>query len=410
MIARAALQTMTVRGVALGASLVSSIVTARALGPTGRGTYYYVLMLGGLAVQFSNLGLHASNTYLVAQDQKRFAPLLGNSMWASLVAASVMSAVVLWLSLPTIRAAQVGSSALWAFVYAPCALFVQLVGNLFVGAGRVAIYNAIQLASGLLALAAICLAGLLGGTVNSFLGALVASMLAAASLALVCGIKVGGIELRFNREYFVLGLRYAAKAFVVSLLSFAFTRANVFVLAGSSEAQQLGIYSVAMQFFDVLSIVPVSISTVLFPSLFSSENQWRDATRSAVVTAMLMIPVCVVVACVAEPLIVHVFGPDFGPAAAVTQWILPAAVFMAVASVLSQYLAVCGYPAGLMVIWGAAVVLVVVACGCLAPSFGAAGAAISLSATYAIVVLAIVYMAWRVSRSQRLTAIHGVRI
>ena len=389
MIARAALQTVVVRSVILAASLISSIITARTLGPAGRGVYYFVLMLGGLGVQFSNLGLHASNTYLVAADRNRFGPLLGNSLWVSLVAASIAACLIVCVSVTTGRAADAGNAAYWSIAYAPCALFVLLASNLFVGIGRVRTFNGIQLTSALLTMAGVALVGVLGGTVGTFLSAMVVATFATAVVAFVCGMRTGLVPLRFDRRIFVLGLRYASKAFVVGLLGFAVTRANVFVLADAASQEQLGLYSVAMQFFDVLSILPISISIVLFPSLIGSADPWRDAVRCALWTAALMILPCAVIAVVAEPLVIRVFGAGFAPASVVTQLILPAALFVGVVSILSQYLAAAGYPRAIIVIWAAAVPAITVVGSWLVPKYGATGAAVALSVTYFVVLIAI---------------------
>lgn len=410
MVVRAAIQTLMVRGLMLVAGVVSSIITARALGPAGRGIYYLVLMTGTLAVQFATLGLHASNTYLVAQDRRRFGALLGISLWVSLVVASAVAVVVVACSVPAARATHAGTAIYWAIPYAPCALFVLLASNLFVGAGRVGTFNAIQLLTAVLGLSAAVLAACAGGSVNTFLGALVVATFVAAAIALGCGVRVGAASLRFDRAMFAAGAHYGSRAFIVGLLSFLVTRVNVFVLAHRASPEQVGLYSVAMQFFDVLSIVPISISTVLLPSLIERGNPWRSALRSTTWTAALMIPACLLTALVAGPLIARVFGLRFAPAAGITTLLMPAALCMGAVSVLSQYLAAGGFPRVMMFIWSAALALVLTISALLVPRWGAGGAAMSLSATYLVVLALMLLASLRFARRQAAAATGTVRV
>lgn len=403
MVVRAATQTLLVRGAMLGAGLVSSVITARTLGPAGRGIYYLVFMLGTLAVQFATLGLHASNTYLVAKDRGRFAALLGTSLWVSVVVGSMVAGVVVLLSVLTDRDTQAGGALYWVIPYAPCALFVLLASSLFIGAGRVSMFNAIQLTAAVLAMAGAVLAALAKGTVTTFLAALTAAMFAAALVALVCGLRsgAGAVGWRFDRAMFAAGAHYASRAYVVGLLGFGVTRANVFVLAHAASADQVGLYSVAMQILDVLSILPISVATVLLPSLIGRSNAWPTAARTAAWTAALMIPACVITAIVAEPLITRVFGVRFEPAALVTALIIPAAFFIGIVSVLSQYLAAGGFPREMIAIWAVALVVVVTGSSLLVPRLGANGAAVSLSGTYLLVLVMMMLAARRLALRQQ---------
>ncbi|HEX3048420.1 MAG TPA: hypothetical protein VHY08_26970, partial [Bacillota bacterium] len=78
--------TLLSRILTFGISLLATIITARFLGPEGRGEFIFITTVGAIIAQFGNFGLHAGNTYLVAQDQKLLGGLLANSFWISLLA------------------------------------------------------------------------------------------------------------------------------------------------------------------------------------------------------------------------------------------------------------------------------------------------------------------------------------
>src|SRR6266478_5082557 len=89
MVIKNALMTVGVRVTLIVAGLATTIITARWLGPAGRGDYFFVVALSAIAGQVVHLGLHASNAFYVAKDPKLFGALAVNSYWVSVVPASI---------------------------------------------------------------------------------------------------------------------------------------------------------------------------------------------------------------------------------------------------------------------------------------------------------------------------------
>src|SRR5579862_7981869 len=54
----------------IGLMLITTVLITRSLGPHGRGIYAVAMAIGTLGVHLSNGGLHFSNTYYLARDQK----------------------------------------------------------------------------------------------------------------------------------------------------------------------------------------------------------------------------------------------------------------------------------------------------------------------------------------------------
>src|SRR2546426_4225131 len=77
--------TLLTRGLTILLGLVGSIVTARWLGPEGRGILAIISVVTGLALQFGSLGLHSGNAYFVAREPGLAPGVLGNASVLSLV-------------------------------------------------------------------------------------------------------------------------------------------------------------------------------------------------------------------------------------------------------------------------------------------------------------------------------------
>jgi O-antigen/teichoic acid export membrane protein len=76
--------TLTTRLVLLVMVLFLSIITARYLGPEGRGIYAVTASIVAMGVQFGNLGLHSANTYFITSDKSLLGKLIGNTLWVSI--------------------------------------------------------------------------------------------------------------------------------------------------------------------------------------------------------------------------------------------------------------------------------------------------------------------------------------
>jgi antigen flippase len=90
----------------------------------------------------------------------------------------------------------------------------------------------------------------------------------------------------------------------------------------------------------------------------------------------------VMVAVVARPFIVVIFGPAYEPAVPIIRWMLPGIVAVSVTTVLSQYVAAIGMPRIVVLAWAIAVVMLVSLGSILIPSHAGVGAAAASSVSY----------------------------
>ena len=178
----------------------------------------------------------------------------------------------------------------------------------------------------------------------------------------------------------MVGFRFATKSYLITLLAFIALRGNIFLLRREFGPADLGLYSIAPQIADVLTILPQAVALILFPHLVREASaRWERTVRATLWVAAIMIVACVLTAVFAGPVIRLLYGDSFAPSTRVLQIMLPSVFSLAVASVLSQYLAAIGLPRPLLGVWGAGVALVLALSVALIPDHGAAGAAAALS-------------------------------
>jgi O-antigen/teichoic acid export membrane protein len=159
---------LAARAITISAGVVTSILTARALGVAGRGEYFYVITLAGLVVQFGHLGLASSNTYALAKDHTLLGRLATNSIWVSVVAGILGSFVVLLVVADWGNTNWVETHRWLLLLMGPAMLYSLLASNLLVGLSRIHQYNVFQIANSLLQLVLLAVATWMSWTVGVF--------------------------------------------------------------------------------------------------------------------------------------------------------------------------------------------------------------------------------------------------
>lgn len=405
MLVRQAAWTFATRILVALAGFTTSVLTARWLGPSGKGEYFFIITLANFVIQFGAFGLHSSNVYFVAKNATLLGRLTINSLWVSLVTGTVGAVIAILLVRYGFGARHIDVGALWFIAaLAPANLFLLLGTNLLLGSGRVVTFNALQAAQYLGAVILIGLAGWVGLSLYGFLAATSVVVVLSAVTLLYVLWNLCRPELKFDRYLFFDGLGYAFKAYLAALLPFVVLRSNVFLLQSSAGSAEVGYFSIALQVLDALTLLPASVSMVLFPALVrESEGRWSTTVYSLLVIAGFMAVICALFGFFAEPFIRIAFGVEYLPAVTTLKLALPAAFFLGLISVISQFLAALGIPWQLLAAWVGAVGTVIGLSSVLTPRFASAGASASLSITYALTFLAVFALAYFISLQFRTT-------
>ena len=128
---RKVVETFATRIIIIALGLITTVIVTRILGPEGRGLYAVAATIGAIGIQFGNLGLHASNTYYVAQDRSILPTLLGNSLLVSFGCGTLGIIIawcifILWPNLAPIN----GVLLIMALIWIPIGLAYLLIQNL----------------------------------------------------------------------------------------------------------------------------------------------------------------------------------------------------------------------------------------------------------------------------------------
>lgn len=393
------LATFTVRCSIIAAGFFVSIFTAHFLGPTGRGSYFYIITLSTLFVQLGSFGMQSSNIYLIAKNKQLLGQLATNNLWIAVTIGCILASLIPIL----IKFSNIEQIQLWFLVIlVPALLFYQMGSNLLVGINNINLFNLYQLGSNLTAAMAVLATGLLGYGIKGFLTAITLVWLSACLLLIFQLKALNTLQFKFDFNLFANGLKFALKVYISTLLGILVLKSNVFFLQQFSPLKELGYYSIAAQISDALVILPASCALLLFPDLIRNKaTSWKKTQNMLVPIGIFMLITCLIISFAAKIFIPILFGSQFLPAVSILNWMLPGAFFLSLISITSQYLAANGFPISQVICWFIAFAIILVTSWILIPRFGGQGAGMALSLTYGLLCAKILGLGWYFSRKER---------
>jgi len=317
-----------------GLGMLTSIFTARLLGPTGRGELAAIQLwgpfFGGLAVA----GIPEAVVYFVGKKPSE----AGSYLVTGIILAAVtgipvtLAAFVLIPYLLPAQSADVVTMARWYALILALLFAVNMVStSVLRGIQQFAVWSLLRPLGTFGWLAIIIVAFLTQNATVAFLsvGFLLAN--AVASLfAVVVTFRhaTGPYRLRFNYwpPLFRFGLPTALSLLPTYLIYYG--RLSQMFVAAMLAPEALGLIVVAINWSNIVSLVPQSIGPVIFPrvsALTQNELQSREISRGTRLTTLLSAVASLLFIVISPFVIPLIYGADFEPA------VLPAIIMLVTA-------------------------------------------------------------------------------
>jgi O-antigen/teichoic acid export membrane protein len=368
-------------GVALCMGFVTGVITARELGPAGKGTLAVLAFLSGLFAQLTTLGL--GDVVIVWFGRRRlplqeaFSRILPPVLGSALIGAASVAAI----GLATLD----GGGELHAAIATTAAATALACMGLILGSALIAA-SRFTVASAALALGATTTAaltfvllvvidlGLLGATLALAFGALAGVVLS------ITGMRRANLRFaaRTDGTFLREAIPYGARVLSGGILAVLAGRLDVYLVYLLDRGAAAGQYSVALTLAGVTGIAVVSLTYVAFPRLASLDDAASlDLTaRTARQALVLSIAVAVPLAAAAPILVPFVFGSDFEGAVVPALILFVGYVLSSLQWVLTRSFAARAQPKIVARSWAATAGLMVVLDLGLIPALGPAGAAV----------------------------------
>ena len=388
----------------LSSGVVTSLLSAWALGPSGRGDLMVVLMWPAIFSMVAQIGLPQAHRFWLAKRPECVSALFANSVVFTLVMGALVLAFA-ELIIPHLigeRSPEVLRLTRIYLLVIPVHLLTDLMRGLLEGARRFTWVGALRLVLFGVQLTSYTVLWLMG---QLTVASASYTMLASLAASLIVSLVAVWSELRpkWQPSLLELGttLRYGVRDYPGILTEFVNWRLDLMMLVGMASSSALGLYVVALRLADITSTLAGSVGDALLPEVAASKNA-AEATR--VVTRSLRLTLCahlliLVPLWIAAPYILRfAYGTRFVEVTNVLRLLMFASVVWSAGAIIISGLNGLGHPGLSAIARIAAAAVMVVALVTLLPRRGIQGAALSSIAGYSVMFLVALF--WLLRRSQ----------
>ena len=319
--------------------LLVGIITARLLGPEGRGSYSLFFVLVGFGISFLNFGISQSNTYYFAKIKK--VKLFANSLFACFI-------ITIFSSLFAILFNYLGDGNLPLFLLVICfsaTLMEAYLSGIFLGGRFFSQYSTMLVFQGLILLAVTCIL------------IVFPNFLEKAIALRVCGVVLIAIIFFFYLWYLLevpsLGydlpllkkqIKFGASNWIQNLIGQVNYRVYILALAFWIDDSAVGVYSVALLVAEFIRFIPDALCTMLFPELaHMDDRRARELLASQALRIILLLVsiVGLIMFFISPILIPFVFGKEYNQAISLFQIMIIGIVAGSAYQTLTRFFNLC---------------------------------------------------------------------
>lgn len=390
----------------LMSGVVTSLLSAWALGPGGRGDLMVILSWPGIFAMIAEIGLPTSYRFWTAKEPARISALFSNAVLLTLFLGLGM-AVIARLLIPILigdRSPEVMRLAQMYAVVVPMTLLTDLIRGILEGARRFHWVAALRLI--FFGFQSACYVTLwlfdqltLSNAMYTMIGS-VAISLVVAFLGIMRELKPRWepklADLRVT-------LRYGVRDYPGVLTEFVNWRLDLMMLVGMASSGAIGLYAVAVKMSDITTLLASSVGDALMPEVAASkrnEEVTKLVSKSLRLTLTAHLALLVPMWIAAPYILQFTYGSEFVPVTNVLRLLMLASIIWSSGAILISGLNGLGHP-GLSTTarLSAAVVMVVTLLWWL-PKWGIRGAALASITGYSVMTLVALF--WFL-RQQKLT-------
>lgn len=376
------------------------IVVANSLGKEGQGYYTLITYLPLMVMTFLNLGLNSSTVYFVSKKEISIDSAFSTNIIAAVVLSMIgmISGYVATIILADTMYSDVNLMILQISLLALPGMFLMIfLQTLIQGIQNFKAFNSalvIQQMSTVTFMLLFLLVfkwGIIGAVIAFGLGYLVSVVYMTYFLIAKVGAKFS-LKL-YSFSYLKNMLSYGIKAHISNMMTFLNYRQDIFLLGYFSTSASVGVYSLAVNLGERLSIFSQSFSQVLLPKISSLEVESDRNKITSMVSRFILIFITLIsiVLFFLSDLLFRLFFPEFLESSLLLKLLLPGLTVLAVEKILSNDLAGRGKPEVNMYVSFFNVGINILLNLILVPKYGAVGAAISSSFTY---ILSFIIKVW----------------
>jgi O-antigen/teichoic acid export membrane protein len=381
--------------------IVTSILIARGVGPSGKGSLDLIIATSALLAMVLSLSLPQGVMFVVAQGKVAANVLASHLVFVSVVQVLVALAVLTVLRFTDYFQLFLPNWGLWIVVGVVLYVWVELLGKfwgaILAGQQQIAVVNnaefvgrAAQFLSLFIIVGALYLSGRQLSVGVLFLVALSASTLIGLILFASLGFK---FQLSRDLSGLKAATEFAVPCYAANVAQFLNYKLDVFVVGFFAGTAAVGRYTLAVSLGQLLWLMSNSVASVLLPKVAASTDGGGSIQHTVRVTRLALwgTAICgVALGLLATQAIPFFYGEAFRPSIMALLWLLPGIVIFSVVNVLAAYIAGIGKPRLNLLVSGVSLIVTIALDIALIPKLNIVGAALASTVSYSLSALLLI--------------------
>jgi O-antigen/teichoic acid export membrane protein len=371
----AAAQTLLVRVAILGVNTVTGIITARGLGPDGRGEQAAMSALLFL--------LPSALVYNIKRHPEKQSDLFSAALVMALALGGLASLIgifllPIWLKHYSVQAIYLGQ---WFMLCAPIITLMEVIRASLEASERFSVANQLRFLPPISTLLILVVTAT-SGWLTPFTANL-AYLLPGIPILLCLSVLLRSVfefRLRCFRSSSLLLLSYGVRSYGIDLLTSLLAQFQQLLVVNLLVPKQLGMYAVALSLATILNIIQSSVVSVLFPK--SSARPITEVVqltaRAARISAILTLIAAFIAMLIGPALLGLLYGKAYLEAATIFRLALLEVVIGGTTMILAQAFMALGRPGTVAVLQGIGVGLNLPLMMILIPKYGLVGAGLAI--------------------------------
>ena len=386
--------------------IATSVLIARSVGPTGKGSFDLIIATAALLGMFLSLSLPPGITYVVAQGKVSSNVLAWHLALVTILQALVALVIVSLLQLTGYSDIFLPNWGLWIVaglvVYVWVDMLNKFWGAILAGRQQIAIVNNSELVGRMVQFLTLFIVagGLYLSDKRLSVGLLFLVTLSASVLINVLLLTSLGLKFETSRDFSGLkaAIAFALPCYGANTAQFLNYRLDVFVVGFFAGATSVGRYTLAVSLGQLLWLMSNSVATVLLPKVAAATDAGDSApdtadtasntvSHTARLTRLALWATgvgAIALALLATQAIPLLYGEAFRPSISALLWLLPGIVVFSVANVLAAYIAGIGKPHLNLWVSGISLVITIALDLLLIPKLNIVGASIASTVSYSV--------------------------
>jgi O-antigen/teichoic acid export membrane protein len=322
--------------------IVNGVITARWLGPSGRGSFQLLVLLPIMLSNFVKLGIPQASVYYMRRRGASASDVASNSIWFALVMGGA-AVVVCWFQRDWLLAKFLKETPRELLLPSLCLIPFVLLQFYLLGVAqaqeRFREYNIRQLVPNTLSLI-----GLSTTLILLHMG-LVGAVIVQVTIQVLMTVwmtwrvhREAPLHLHWNGKLARGMLAFGGKSYVQTLAATLHLRLDQFLCAYFLSAADVGLYAIALNFGTLLDKIGEAAGTVMFPRLAgSSDRDAHVATTKVCRHTLFVLAIGGTVFALGAPIVVPVlYGERFRGAVAPLLILLPGMLGAALYQLLTR--------------------------------------------------------------------------